>query len=56
VPTCPNRIASKFPAADTHALHRVAPKGDWLAVLKVCPVSIDELPARRRVLPKRRIL
>jgi hypothetical protein len=35
---------------------RIATKSDWLAVLKECPVSMDDAPPRRRELPRRRIL
>ena len=30
--------------------------GDWLEVLKECPVAMDDLPPRRRQLPRRRKL
>ena len=33
---------------------RIAGAGDWLAVLSECPVSIEDLPRRRRQLAKRR--
>jgi hypothetical protein len=31
-------------------------KEDWLAVLKQCPVSMDDIPSRRRERPRRRKL
>ena len=33
---------------------RIARAGDWLAVLSECPVSMDDLPRRRRQLPRLR--
>ena len=44
------------PAEDTLVFRRVAAKGNWLDVLKACPGSMDDLPPRRRVRPKRRKL
>ena len=41
------------PEEDTLTFRRVARKGDWLEILKACPVSMDDLPPRRRTLPKR---
>jgi hypothetical protein len=41
---------------DTLVFRRIARKGDWLDVLKSCPVSMDDLPPRRREYPKRRKL
>jgi hypothetical protein len=41
---------------DTLVFRRIAPKADWLAVLKECPVSMDDVPPRRRELPRRRKL
>jgi hypothetical protein len=38
---------------DVVTLRRVAKKPDWLEVLKTCPVPMDDLPPRRRRLPKR---
>ena len=35
---------------------RLARSGDWLAILRECPVSMDDVPARRRELPSRRKL
>lgn len=41
--------------ADEDALvfRRLPDKEDWLEVLAACPVPMDELPARRRELPKK---
>jgi hypothetical protein len=39
---------------DTLVFRRIAAKGDWLAVMKECPVPMDDLPGRRRELPRRR--
>ena len=33
---------------------RIAGVGDWLAVMKECPVRIDAVPKRRRRFAKRR--
>ena len=44
------------PDEDAIVFRRVAGAGDWLAVLRDCPVSMDELPRRRRALPRRRAL
>ena len=35
---------------------RLATNSDWLAVLKECPVRMDDVPPRRRELPRRRKL
>ena len=37
---------------DVVILRRIAAKSDWLTVLKACPVPMDDLPPRRRELPK----
>jgi hypothetical protein len=44
------------PEEDTLVFRRLATKSDWLAVLKECPVSMDDVPRRRRDLPRRRKL
>lgn len=44
------------PDEDTLVFRRVAKKGEWLEVLKSCPVSMDDVPPRRREAPKRRKL
>ncbi len=41
---------------DALIFRRIATKTDWLAVLKDCPVSIDDVPSRWRQLPWRRKL
>lgn len=41
---------------DTLVFRRVAPKGDWLEILKECPVPMDDLPPRRKSVPRRRKL
>ena len=41
---------------DVIVFRRLAGHEDWLAVLKDCPVSMDDLPPRRRELPRRRKL
>ncbi len=41
---------------DTLVFRRLAGKEDWLAVLKACPVSPDDLPPRRRAPARRRAL
>lgn len=41
------------PEEDTLVFRRVARQRDWLEILKACPVSLDDLPRRRRALPKR---
>jgi hypothetical protein len=33
---------------DAFVFRRIAAKPDWLEVLKQCPVSLDDLPPRRR--------
>jgi hypothetical protein len=48
--------AEFHPEDDTLVFRRIAEKSDWLAVLKECPVSMDDLPIRRRELPRRRKL
>ncbi len=44
--------------ADEDALvfRRLPDKEDWLEVLAACPVPMDDVPARRRELPKKRKL
>jgi hypothetical protein len=41
---------------DTLVFRRVAKKGTWLEILKTCPADLDDLPPRRRQLPRRRKL
>lgn len=44
--------------ADEDALvcRRLPEKEDWLEVLAACPVPMDDVPTRRRELPKKRKL
>ncbi len=44
------------PDEDTLVFRRIATNSDWLAVLKECPVSMDDVPPRRRELSRRRKL
>jgi hypothetical protein len=44
------------PDEDTLTFRRIAPDKDWLTVLKECPVSMDDVPPRRKDLPRRRKL
>jgi hypothetical protein len=44
------------PEEDTLVFRRIAKHSDWLAVLKACPVKMDDLPPRSREYPKRRKL
>ena len=57
-PTKPgDHFQAEFDAEeDTLVFRRVAPKGDWLEVLKACPLDMADLPTRRREPPKRRKL
>jgi hypothetical protein len=41
---------------DAVIFRRLPEKEDWLEVLADCPVSMDDLPDRRRDLPKKRRL
>src|ERR1700676_5658370 len=41
---------------DALVFRRLPGKENWLAVLKACPVSPDDLPRRRRALARRRKL
>jgi hypothetical protein len=44
------------PEEDTLVFRRLAGTENWLAVLKACPVSPDDVPARRRAPALRRKL
>jgi len=57
-PTAPgDYFEARFdPEEDAIVFRRVAVKTDWLAVLRECPVPMDDLPPRRRELPRRRKL
>ena len=41
---------------DSLVFRRLPSKEDWLAVLKECPVSMDDVPPRRREPARRRKL
>ena len=41
---------------DAIVFRRLSGKEDWLVVLKECPVSMDDVPPRRRESPRRRKL
>ena len=41
---------------DAIVFRRLAGKEDWLAVLKACPVNMDDVPPRRREMARRRKL
>jgi hypothetical protein len=41
------------PEEDAIVFRRIAKQANWLEVLKGCPVKMDDLPPRRRELPKR---
>ena len=41
---------------DTLVFRHIATSSDWLAVLKECPVSMDDVPPRRCEVPRRRKL
>jgi hypothetical protein len=52
-----DQFDARFDAEDDAIVfRRVAAASDWLTVLKDCPVAMDDLPRRRRVLPRRRKL
>ncbi len=57
-PTRPgDHFQAEFHAEDdTLIFRRIAAAGDWLEVLKQCPVAMDDLPPRRRPLPRHRKL
>ena len=57
-PTSPGEyFDARFDAEeDAIVFRRLAGKEDWLAVLKACPVSMDDVPPRRRETARRRTL
>ncbi len=57
-PTSPGEYFDAHFDAEEDAIvfRRLAGKEDWLAVLKACPVSMDDLPPRRRDPAQRRKL
>lgn len=47
----------RFDAEEDALVFRRLPDGeDWLEVLAACPVPMDDIPPRRRELPKKRRL
>jgi hypothetical protein len=44
------------PEEEAIVFRRLPTRGDWLAILAECPVSMDDLPARRREPARRRRL
>jgi hypothetical protein len=57
-PTSPGEyFDARFDAEeDAIVFRRLAGKEDWLTVLKECPVSLDDVPPRRREKAQRRKL
>jgi bifunctional DNA-binding transcriptional regulator/antitoxin component of YhaV-PrlF toxin-antitoxin module len=52
-----DQFEARFDADDDAIVfRRVAAAKDWLEVMKECPASVDDLPRRRRALPRRRKL
>jgi hypothetical protein len=49
-------IAEFDPEEDVIVFRRIARNADWLAVLRACPVDMDDFPARHRACPKTRKL
>lgn len=48
---------ARFDAEEEALILRPLPeKEDWLQVLSECPVAMDDVPSRRRELPKKRKL
>jgi hypothetical protein len=41
------------PEEDAVVFRRISRNADWLAVLKACPVKMDDVPPRSREYPKR---
>lgn len=44
------------PEEDAIVFRRLPTHGDWLTILTECPVSMDDLPARRREPAQRKTL
>ena len=57
-PTSPGEyFDARFDAEeDAIVFRRLAGQEDWLAVLKACPVGMDDVPPRRRETARRRTL
>jgi hypothetical protein len=52
-----DHFEARFDAEDDSLVFRRLPaRENWLAVLKACPVSLDDVPPRRRARPRRRAL
>jgi len=61
--TIPKRLAPMHPGdhfeaqfdadEDTLVFRRIGQKGDWVSVMKECPVPMDDLAERRRSFAKR---
>jgi hypothetical protein len=52
-----NRFDARFDAEEDALVFRRLPgKENWLAVLKACPVGLDDVPLRRRAPARRRKL
>jgi hypothetical protein len=58
VPASPgDSFEARFdPDENAIIFRRLAVKADWLSVLRDCPVSMDDVPPRRRELARRRKL
>ena len=56
VPASPgDAFEARFDAEENEIMfRRIAGSGDWLAVLSECPVSMNDLPRRRRQPARRR--
>jgi hypothetical protein len=56
--TQPGQVFDAHYDADEDAVifRRMPAKEDWLEVMAQCPVSLDDVPARRKELPKKRKL
>lgn len=52
-----DQFEARFDAdEDAIVFRRIAAASDWLEVLKDCPTGMDDLPRRRRALPRSRKL
>lgn len=52
-----DRFDAHFDAEDDAIVFRRLPaQEDWLQVMKECPVAADDIPPRRKQLPKKRKL
>lgn len=57
-PTAPgDYFEARFDAEeDSITFKRISGASDWVKILKECPVSMDDVPPRRRELPRRKKL